>query len=260
MLKATLASLDGLSDELKGMYVKDGDGFRLNVDGLVDKSKLDEFRDNNTKLKAELDKLKEEASKFKDIDPGKYKELMDKLVGEEEKKLLKDGNIDAVVKMRTDKMIKDFEDQLKAKDQAISAAKKAEETARKERDTYIVEAELRKAVDTSEMGFQPNVAEVLKYQVMNEFTYRDGKVIRVKPDGSPLFGKNGDPATIGEFLQDLVKDRPWMVKASSGGGAQNHNQNGSDANGKKTMKRADFERATPEQRMKFAKEHVQLVD
>lgn len=260
MLTATVTSLDGLSDDAKALYVKDGNGFRLNVEGLVDKAKLDEFRDNNTQLKAELDKLKEEASKFKDIDPTKYKELMDKLVGDEEKKLLRDGNIDAVVKMRTDKMIRDFEEQIKAKDAAITGAKKAEEAARKERDTYIVESELRKAVDTSDMGFQPNIAEVLRYQVMNEFTYRDGKVIRVKPDGTPMFGKDGNPATITEFLQDLVKDRPYLVKASSGGGAHNQNQNNGGNDGRKTMKRADFERASPDQRMKLSKERVQLVD
>lgn len=259
MLKVTVPTLDGLSDEIKALYVKDGAVYRLSVDGLVDKSKLDEFRDNNTQLKAELDKLKEDAAKFKDIDPTKYKELMEKLIGDEEKKFLKDGNIDAVVKLRTDKMVKDYEEQIKAKDAVIAKAQEEKATAHKERDTYIVESELRKAVDSSEMGFQPNVADVLRHQVMSEFTYRDGKVIRVKGDGSPVFGKNGDPATITEFLQDIVKDRPWMVKASSGGGAHN-TQNGNNGTNGKTMKRADFERANPETRMKLSKEHVQLVD
>lgn len=259
MLKAVVASLEGLDESVKSLYKKDGDVYRLEIDGMVDKSKLDEFRANNRDLTEKVAKLMQDAEKFKGIDPAKYQELMDKLIGDEEKKLLKDGNIDAVVKMRTEKMIRDYEEQLKAKDKIIGEKTAVAEKAQKERDTYIVEAELLKSVDSAEMGFQPNVAQILKHQVLNEFTFRDGKVIRVKPDGTPIFGKDGNPASINEFLEEIVKDRPYLVKGSSGGGANNNGQ-GSGNNGAKTMKRSDFDAKSPTEKMRLSKEHIALVD
>lgn len=174
---------------------------------------------------------------------------------------MKDGKIDEVIALRTEKMRQSYEDQLKAKDAAIQKAVDEAKKANGERDTYIVDAELRRAVDNPEYGFHNGVADTLKPQVLKEFAYRDGKVIRIKPDGSPVFGAKGDPATIGEYLQDIVKEHPYLVKASTGGGARN---NGRDANPNgqgKTMKRSEFDAITdPAKKAEVARGGYQFVD
>ena len=55
---------------------------------------------------------------------------------------------------------------------------------------------------------------------------------------------------IHEFLADMSKDRPWMLKPSSGSGAQGNN--GKNAASGKTMRRADYDALSPVQQREFA--------
>ena len=59
-LKAILASLDGLDEATKALYTKGEDGkYHLDVEGMVGKSKLDEFREKNVQMAKELQTLKD---------------------------------------------------------------------------------------------------------------------------------------------------------------------------------------------------------
>ncbi len=258
-LKAILASLDGLSDDLKAVYKKVDDKFVLDVDGMVQKEKIDEFRSTNLSLVDQVKALQKQLEDFKGIDPIKYKELQDKMSTLEEKKLLQDGKIDDVFNMRTARMKQEFEEQLKAKDTALKALEDEKKKAFTQRDQYIIDAELRRSVDNPEFGFQSGVADLLKPQVLSEFTYRDNKVVRVKPDGSVVYGKGGDPASLTEFLQDIVKERPYLIKPSNGSGARPGGGKGGAA-GEKTMKRSDFEAAEPKTKMDFVQAGGKVID
>ena len=259
MLKAILASLEGLDDATAKLYTKEAEGkFILNVDGLVDKGKLDEFRASNVDLKKQLDQMKDELSKFSGVDLKKYQDAMAAIESDVEKKLMKEGKIDEVIQMRTEKMRTAYEEQLKAKDAAIQAAQKERELAITTQNSYMIESELTRHVTNPESGFHANVIDLVKDRMLKEFTVKDGKVIRVKEDGSPVFGAKGDPATIEEFLQDIVKDHSYLIKSSSGGGSQNNRNN---TNGQKTMRRSEFDAIQdPVRKHKLMKDGTQLVD
>ena len=262
-LKPVLTSLDGLEPAIAALYKKSADDgkFYLEAEGLVDKAKLDTFRENNIALQKQLDEIKAQMEKFAGVDPDKYKAAMDAIESDKEKKLLKDGKIDEVIALRTEKMRQTYEDKIAAKDVAINKAIEEAKKAGTERDTYIVAEELRKAVDNPELGFHNGVADTLKPQVLKEFQYRDGKVIRVKADGTPAFGAKGDPATISEYLQDMVKEHPYLVKASTGGGARNNGAGGGDKGGSKTMKRSEFDAISdPAKKAEVARGGYTFVD
>lgn len=260
MLKAVVANLDEADEADKGKYKKGEDGkFHLEVDGMVDKAKLDAFRENNISLQKQVDDLKAAVEKFSGIDPEQYKAAMSAIESDVEKKLLKEGKIEDVFSMRTEKMRQSYEQQLKAKDTAITKAQEESKKANGERDSYIVDAELRKSLEPPELGYQVGVADLLKEQVLKEFAYRDGKVIRLKADGTPAFGAKGDPATIGEFLTDIVKDRPYLLKPSAGSGARNNGN--AQLNGTKTMRRAEFDAITDAaKKSEVARSGVVFVD
>ena len=91
---------------MESIYTKQDDGtYSIEVDGMVDKSQLKEFRDNNTKLNKELEKIKSEHKKFTD--------------SQEEDRIKREGSIDelrAHWKKETDTL-------LLAKDSEISTLK-----------------------------------------------------------------------------------------------------------------------------------------
>lgn len=260
MLKAVLQSLEGLDEATAKLYTKGDDGrYTLSVDGLVPSGKLDEFRTNNVELKKQLDEMKAQLEKFSGVDLKKYQEAMAAIENDAEKKLVKEGKFDEVIQLRTEKMRQSYEEQIKAKDQAIQAAQKEREAAIQTQNNYIVQSELTRVTSDPELGFQENIAGLLTEQVLKEFRVKDGKVIRVNPaDGSPVFGANGDPATITEFLHEVVKTRPYLVRGSNGAGARNSSNQAPNG---KVMTRKQFDSiADPVQKAKLMKEGVQLVD
>lgn len=244
-LALVVNSTDDLPEAIKPLYKKrENDGkWQLDVEGVAEKAKLDEFRSNNRELTAKLQDYENKMKAYEGVDPAKYKALIDKFQSDEEKKLMKDGNIEEVVKLRTAAIIKDRDDQLAAKDAVITKLQNESKQAIQEKDSFIVETELRKAAANPDFGFQPNVANILKDSVLKEFVHKDGKVIRVKPDGSSVFGKSGDPMGLEEYMQGFAKEHPYLVKPSSGGGARNESKGG--GGDKKTVTRSDFDKMSP---------------
>lgn len=251
MLKAIVASLDEVPEAQRSLYVKSQDGkYKLEVEGMVDKAKLDEFRDNNLALTKKVEDMSKVMDSLKGIDPAKFREYEEQARQINEKELIKKGDFETLVAQRTAAMKKDLEDKIAAQAETIKNLEGEKTKAYGERDSYIVESELRKAAEHPEAGYNPGVADILLPHVMKEFTVKDGKVTRVKPDGTVVYGKDSNPATIHEFLTDMSKDRPWMLKPSSGSGAPGNNGKGS-ANGK-TMKRADYNALDPVAQHAFA--------
>lgn len=78
-----------IPEALKEHYVEK-DGVWM-PDGFVPKSKLDEFRDNNRNLAKEREELRTQLLQFKDIDPTKYADAVQKLQELENKQLEKAG-------------------------------------------------------------------------------------------------------------------------------------------------------------------------
>jgi len=71
-LKFKLKSKDEIPGEFQSLYVERDGAFVLDVDGVADKSKLDEFRTNNVALLKQLDDVKR---KFEGIEPERVREL-----------------------------------------------------------------------------------------------------------------------------------------------------------------------------------------
>lgn len=250
-LKRSVKSLDEVPEAIRSFYTKGQDGdFVLEVQGVVDKKRHDEMRDNNVALNKKLEELSKQMESFKGVDPTKFKEYEEQARQINEKELIKKGDFETLVAQRTAAMKKDLEDKIAAQAETIKNLESEKTKAYGERDSYIVESELRKAAEHPEAGYNPGVADILLPHVMKEFTVKDGKVTRVKPDGTVVYGKDSNPATIQEFLTDMSKDRPWMLKPSSGSGAPGNNGKGA-ANGK-TMKRADYNALDPVAQHAFA--------
>ena len=67
-LKFQVETLEGLTPEVAALYSEVDGKFFLDVEGVVPKAKLDEFRNTNVDLMKKLDALK-------DVDPAEYKKM-----------------------------------------------------------------------------------------------------------------------------------------------------------------------------------------
>src|SRR6185295_7136755 len=83
-------SKDEIPAELQSLYVERDGAFVLDVDGAVDKTRVDEFRANNITL---ANQLAEQKRRFEGIDPDEARQLA-------EKQALQAGEVEKVIEGR----------------------------------------------------------------------------------------------------------------------------------------------------------------
>ena len=96
-LKFKYKSKDEVPVEHLPFYAEREGVWQLDADGVADKAKLDEFRNNNTAL---LKQLEEQKKRFEGIDPDEFRKLADEKRQLEEAQHLKAGEVEKVVENR----------------------------------------------------------------------------------------------------------------------------------------------------------------
>ena len=96
-LKFKLKTKDEIPAELVNLYVERDGAWLLDVDGAVEKAKLEEFRATNVALMKERDELKQ---RFEGIDPEEVRKLADEKRKLEEAQQPKAGEVEKVVETR----------------------------------------------------------------------------------------------------------------------------------------------------------------
>jgi len=214
-LQAEIESLEGLPDGVAEFYKQTESGYELAVEGMVPRTKIDEFRTNNLQLQKDNAKL---SKTMQNVDLEEYKNL--KAVQQEQKdqELIEAGKVDELVHQRTERLRVDLETQLKAfQTQADEATQRATQ-AEHERDNYLINTRLQQAATAA------GVRDTAIPDVLN----RANAVWRLDPDTKDMmpmqndqivYGKKGTPLTVDEWYSSLEEQAPHLFKTSSGGGA-----------------------------------------
>lgn len=236
-LKAILDSLDGLSDDLKKLYTQKDGKYHLDVDGMVDKTRLDEFRNNNIELKKQLDDVKKQ---YDGIDVEQVRELIKKDAALKEKKLIDAGDIEKLVAERTASMKADYEKQIKTLAEKVTSSDSQLE--RLVIDNALKDAGLK-------AGVRDTAMEDVVLRGRARYKMQDGKAVPMTADGKVIYGKDGEtPETMTEWFGSLASAAPHLFNPSNGSGA-----NGSGSkNGQKSMTRKEFEGLGPQEQMAAA--------
>lgn len=207
MLKFCYDNESDIPEAVRSHYKKSGDGkWYLEIEGAVAKAKVDEFRDNNTRLQNELADLK---TKYKDVDPAEYSRL-------------KGIETD----LQNGKLSDKAKDVLETRTAEMKRAHEAETTALKaERDTARRELEGLKIGEAAineglKLGLRPTAKDDLTMRVKSQFKLNEkGEVRAYSPDGKEIYGPTGGPLTIGEYVAGLVKSADHLFAPSEGTGA-----------------------------------------
>ena len=110
-LQFKFKSKEEIPAEHLSLYAEREGGWVLDVDGAVEKTKLDEFRTTNVSLLKERDELKK---RYEGIDPEEVRKLADEKRRLEEAQQIKAGEAEKVVEARVKALKGDFDKQLSA--------------------------------------------------------------------------------------------------------------------------------------------------
>lgn len=205
-LKASVDSLEGLSDDVKGLYEKDETSgkFVIQVDGLVPKARLDEFRNNNIELQNNLKKYTDLGVDVEELK--KAKETQRLL---EEKKLIEAGEIDRVVEGRVGALKKEHENE-------VGKLKSNLQVANDKLTLLMIDNAARKSA--TDAGVLSSAVDDVILRVKSLFSIKEGQVIAEK-DGELVYGKDGTkPLSVDEYVKSLKETATHLFEASTGSG------------------------------------------
>ena len=206
-------------------HYKEVDGkFVLEVDGMVPKGKLDEFRNNNISILKENQNLKERLDGYGDLDIEAAREAM-KLKDElDTKRLMDRGQFDELLTKQTDKLSRQHESQVKKLTALLEQKEKEAATKQELLNQSVIDRGVQEALDAKPM-LTTAARMLIADRARQTFQVDDsGGIISNDSDGNVKFAKNGvDTYGIQHYIDDYVidyQDDPSFVKPSSGGGAR----------------------------------------
>lgn len=200
-LKHKIAKIEEVEEPVRGFYEAGQDGaFYLQVEGMVPKGQLDEFRENNIKLLKEKGEIE---TKYKDIDPVKYKELLATSSKTPEE-------IENAVKARLKQMSDEHTTTVTQLNERLS-------TLNGQLNIVLVDGSLKS--EAAKAGVLPMALDDVVLRGRTVFRAENGKLVARSEKGDPLYDKNGtDPLAVGTWLKDLKKNAPHLFQGMQGGG------------------------------------------
>lgn len=218
-LKFKVDSLEGIDEALKEHYVEldNGDGFRLDVNGVVEQKEVEGLIAKRDQLLTEVKQLK---SRYKNFDPDKYHELVEL---EDDLRRQRDagGELESQLKAREAKLVEKHTQELTDLTEKLT-------TATKEVDTLLLETSLGMAMDSA--GVTKEGRTLLRPHALQRMAVaRDDsgrKVVVLGEDGSPrITAKAGSTSqmTPTEMLLEMrsepVFQACFAADSKSGSGA-----------------------------------------
>lgn len=207
MLQYSYAEESVIPENVRSEYKKSEDGSWV-LDGYSPKSKIDEFRTNNRALAKEKQELQDQLLKFKDIDPVKYAESVEKLKELENERLEAAGEwrvLKTNMEQAHAEQVKKEKDRAKAIQEGWNKEKIANQTAMIVMKHAIPE-------DGNMKYVQADILEMASIDETNQIVFLNEK-------GMKKQNEEGQALTLEDFLVKQYIPKSRLFKRSSGSGA-----------------------------------------
>jgi len=211
-LKAKYQNVADIPENLKSFYEANSDGvFYLQVEGMVPKAQVDEFRNNNIALKQKLDQ-------FQGVDLEEYKTLKTRTAEDFKTAVaaatqkLSEEQIEAAVQSRVKTMKTEHET-------ALLASTTKLQTMEGMLSIAMIDNSVR--AEAIKSGVHETAVDDVVLRARNTFKLVDGsQVVAFDQKGEKMFDKDGQtPLPVGSWVKDLKKQAPHLFKGMDGGGA-----------------------------------------
>lgn len=249
MPEITFASKDAIPEGLRE-FAAEKDG-KWSV-AVAPAQKFNEFRDNNIKYLQERDTATAALGTYKQTfgdDPAKAADELRALreINQQVKdgKLKASGDIAAQVDERTKAAREQYEAQLRE-------SGTREQTLAKERDSYrdkyrasVRDSSISAAVMAADSGINPAALADVMRRAADVFVVEDDGKLVAKKDNAVIYSADGSGGSMGvkEWLGKLLKEAPYLGKASAGGGG------GSNGEMRGGMSKEKFDTLSPTDRL-----------
>ena len=217
MLRKTYAALAEIPEALRDYYADTGNGYQLQVETgdspAIDLARYREMRDNNIKMKAQLEELTAEQQQIRD----QYTAMIDKAQGDEEAALLKQGQFDQVLERRTQAIKSEYQRQLEDLHAQCEQAEADKQAARQRFGSVYLGEQMATALERKKLRLRPTARADLLTRAGGTFEPNDALDALVAKND--IVGERGEALTMDEWLDRTVTEAPHLFDGGDGGGA-----------------------------------------
>lgn len=203
-LKHQIDSLDGVEASIQPFYQKDDatGKFFLQVEGMVAKTVVNEFRENNITLSKQLEA-------FKGVDPAEYRRLKDLETTYKGKP--DEAAVEKQVQERVARMKDDYEGK-------VTALTNENGTMKSQLEVLVIDNSVRAAAIKA--GVRPEAMDDVLLRAKTVFKFEKGAAVPYDSKGQPIYGRDGtNHMTTDEWATGLKKSAPHLFPTTAGGGA-----------------------------------------
>ena len=205
------------------LYVERGNEWVLDAEGMADKAKLDEMRQNNIELRKQLEESSRSAA-------GKLQHVQSE---KERLELIAQGHkpeeIEKLVTERLKSLRADWDRQF-----AAVAGERDSLTTR----LTAIQIDQGVIATATRRGLRPTAIPDITSRARAVFKLVEGAPQAFEPDGRTVrYGRDGiTPMTLEEWVDAQVADAPHLFEANAGGGAAGNGAGGAAASARTTTK------------------------
>ena len=246
-LKFKFKSREEIPAEQSNFYVERDGAWFLDAEGVVEKTKLDEFRSTNVALAKERDELKQ---RFEGIDPDEVR----KLAAEKQKlELQQQGHKPEEIEKIVEGRIKTLRGELEKQVSGLTSE-------RDQLNARLTAIQIDQGVITvaTKRGLRPTAIPDITSRARSIFKLVNGAPRAFEADGQSVrYGKDGvTPMTLEEWVDSQVSDAPHLFESNAGGGAAGTASGGSTRTQKNPFRRETWNLT---EQMKLQKTDPQLA-
>ena len=217
-LKFKYPTKDQIPSDHQPFYTEREGAWVLDADGVIEKSRVDEFRQQNATLKQQLDDLQK---RFEGIDPDHVRTQLEEKRKLEEAQALKAGEFDKILENRMKALKGDFDKQLSL--------------VTSERDTLnakLSDIQIKQGVivAATRRGLRSSAIPDITARAKNTFRLVNGVPRAFEPDGATVrLAANAEPMTIGQWIESQLTEAPHLFEPNAGSGATGSSDSASQA-------------------------------
>jgi hypothetical protein len=247
-LKTTYENAQDIPEGMETLYTESEGTFNLTgVDGLVDKGRLDEFRDNNIQLRKDMETseaasrsamerfeeqsvaMKALEEKFSEVNLEEWNSLQngkkaveDKAQALADKKLIESGDVDTLINQRVEEVLavktREFETMKSEYESKVSGLETHLTNYDGRLATLLVDNEITRFA--TEHGVRTSALEDVLYRGRGLFRVEEGQAVALDNSGRKVYADDAvTPLTISGWLGGLSDTAPHLFEASTGAGS-----------------------------------------
>lgn len=190
--------------------------------GYDEKVRIDEFRNNNLEKDKTITELQGKLKAFDGIDAEEVISLLEKEQENKNKKLLDEGKVEELFVNRTEKLVKDHENQVEKLKETLESKTQEANALNEKLSVEIINNAIVTAINEHAQPAEHALSDIISRARDVWLLNEKGEPEARNSNGELIYSKDGrSPLEMDEWAMELTKQAPHLFDKSFGGGSTN---------------------------------------